>query len=374
MKNTRIVISGCLLLPIIAIGIYFFAYYIIFIYTLPINKSTYTWKCWNNSCDDMFSGNTMMDFTFLSENEAWAVGSSGFIARWNGEGWEGIPSPTHNSLHAIVFNSPNDGWAVGYENTILHWDGNNWLQYPPPEIAANPQPENILFEDIKFSNSTDGWISGAWELNNGMKGVLLHWDGLSWKYIEDKTNILSSSSCLCSIALLSPRDAWVVGDSRMPMASIIHWNGTAWSDRQNGIRANGSLHVIQALGADDIWIGGEENIMLSNGNTDWYSRGYLLHWNGRQWEKIELPERWNDETIYTLWTTKPKSQVLFAMAAQSPQNIIVGGNVQAQWNGEEWSEIEAPRDDLLIFDIELNPNGKLFAIASNGLYLGLFGK
>jgi hypothetical protein len=316
----------------------------------------------------------MMDFTFLSENEAWAVGSSGFIARWNGERWEGIPSPTHNMLHAIEFTSTNDGWAVGSENTILRWDGNNWLQYTPPEIIFNPQPKNVLFEDIKFANSTNGWISGAWETNKGMKGIVLHWDGLSWKYVEEKTNMISSSNCLCSIDIISSRDVWIVGNSEMPIGSIIHWNGANWSDIQNVIGANGSLNAIQALGENDVWISGEENINISTKFLDWYTRGYLLHWNGQQWNKIELPERWNEETIYNRFTTKPKSQILLSMFVQSPQNIIVGGNVQAQWNGKEWSEIEVPRDDILIFDIEINPNGKLFAITSNGLYLGLYGK
>ena len=113
----------------------------------------------------------------------------------------------------------------------------------------------------------------------------------------------------------------------------------------------------------------EEKILLSTKLLDWYSRGYILHWNGQQWNKIELPERWNDETIYTHLTKKPKDQILLSMFVQSSQNIIVGGNVQAQWNGKEWSEIEVPRDDILIIDIEINPNGKLFAIASRADYI-----
>jgi hypothetical protein len=374
MKNPMKVLFGCLLIYIIINVIIYFTYYVIFISPFPRNKSTLAWKCWNNLCTDVFSGNTMMDFTFLSDKEAWAVGSSGFISRWNGESWEGIPSPTQNTLHAVVFNSPNDGWAVGYKNSILHWDGNNWLQYIPPEIKLNPQPKDVMFEDIKFFNSTDGWISGAWELNNGMKGVILHWDGFNWKYVEENTDIISSSNCLCSIDIISTNNVWIVGDSEKPIASIIHWGGTTWSNLQNVIRANGSLHVIRALGENDIWIIGEEKILLSEKIMDWYSRGYLLNWNGQQWNKIILPERWNDETIYSQWTKKPKDQTLLSMFVQSPQNIIVGGNVHAQWNGKEWSEIEVPRDDILVFDIEMNPNGKLFAITSNGLYLGLYGK
>jgi hypothetical protein len=325
----------------------------------------------------MFSGNTMMDFTFLSENEAWAVGSSGFTSRWNGEEWEGIQSPTNKSLHAVAFTSPNDGWAVGYENTILHWDGTNWSHYPPPEININPKPKNIMFDDIKFSNSNDGWISGAWESNNDMRGVILHWDGLSWQYTEEKTNFINSSNCLCSIEIISQQDVWIVGstfgDSEMPIAPIIHWNGTNWSDIQNVVEVDGSLHIVKAISKDDIWFGGEENIKYSNKFSQWYSRGYLLHWNGLQWNKIELPERWNDETIISRFTRIPKSQVLLTLFVTSSKNIIVGGNVQAQWNGKVWSDIKVPRKDLLIFDIELNPNGRLFAVASNGLFLGLFG-
>ncbi len=75
----------------------------------------------------------------IDDRNAWAVGSSDII-HWNGQQWEGAPSPTTNYLRALSFASNQDGWAAGQNGVILRYG----LQ-PVPEgnPIGIPSPTNI---------------------------------------------------------------------------------------------------------------------------------------------------------------------------------------------------------------------------------------
>jgi len=64
-----------------------------------------------------------------SESEAWAVGGSGTICHYTGDGsyWEVVADvPTTQHLNAVWGTSPSDVWAVGDGAVVLHYDGAQW--------------------------------------------------------------------------------------------------------------------------------------------------------------------------------------------------------------------------------------------------------
>ena len=77
-----------------------------------------------------------------SARSAWAVGPlpvgspnpKALILRWNGTGWEQVPSPDRAGpaiLYGVAATSARDAWAVGYtggfgRTLILHWNGSAW--------------------------------------------------------------------------------------------------------------------------------------------------------------------------------------------------------------------------------------------------------
>jgi hypothetical protein len=64
----------------------------------------------------------------LMNSNAWAVGDSGIIIRWNGNNWASVNSPTNTTLNSVIMVNSSYGLAVGGNSTsgvILKFDGNN---------------------------------------------------------------------------------------------------------------------------------------------------------------------------------------------------------------------------------------------------------
>lgn len=75
--------------------------------------------------------NTLNGIAVVSDDDIWAVGHTGTIRRYHGNGpWERIDSPTTNTLRAVKAVAPDDVWAVGDGATVLHFDGTRWTQQP----------------------------------------------------------------------------------------------------------------------------------------------------------------------------------------------------------------------------------------------------
>ncbi|HEX9975057.1 MAG TPA: FG-GAP-like repeat-containing protein, partial [bacterium] len=66
---------------------------------------------------------------FLAPDNIWAVCQWGQIMRFDGTGWELVPSPTFAHIASISMANDSCGWAGGkYRNLgfLLHWDGKQW--------------------------------------------------------------------------------------------------------------------------------------------------------------------------------------------------------------------------------------------------------
>ncbi|NLO24355.1 MAG: hypothetical protein GX116_08525 [Fibrobacter sp.] len=62
----------------------------------------------------------------LSENEGWAVGTTGRIIKYDGKTWSPVESTVDTELLAVHFLAPDFGFATGKNSTILFFDGQSW--------------------------------------------------------------------------------------------------------------------------------------------------------------------------------------------------------------------------------------------------------
>ena len=93
---------------------------------------------------------------------------------WN----DGSPDPCHNNLYSVDMLSSTDGWAVGAGGIVLHWDGSTWRKVTSPTT-------NWLYS-VTTVSATDGWAVG-----NG--GTILNWNGSTWDIVTSTvTDSLSS--------------------------------------------------------------------------------------------------------------------------------------------------------------------------------------
>jgi hypothetical protein len=165
-----------------------------------------------------------------------------------------------------------------------------------------------------------------------------HWNGRAWKivpYPRDEP----ADSYLNAVAAISPTDAWAVGDSVFPKATLAeHWNGKKWSVVATPYIANGGvLEAIHAISHDDVWAAGEGNYAA-----------VLEHWDGTAWSFVP-------------GLTMGGLTFLNAITASGPNDISAIGEsfdpsalvFAEHWNGSKWSSVA--------------PYTSFFASAFNGI-------
>jgi hypothetical protein len=123
-------------------------------------------------------GNTLNSvFVMPGGTQAWAVGNTATIWRWQGGGWNTVAAPggVTDNLNGIYMldtdgdGSADDGWAVGAAGRLIRiqWNGLTYATSSPVPVTGQ------RLNSVTMFSSTDGWAVG----NNG---VAIHWDGATW--------------------------------------------------------------------------------------------------------------------------------------------------------------------------------------------------
>jgi len=101
----------------------------------------------------------------------------------------------------------------------------------------------------------DGWAVGY-------KGTIIHWDGTEWSNVTSPT-----TANLYSLHMVSADDGWAVGYPVGYYGTIIHWDGTEWSNVTSPTTL--PLESLHMVSADDGWAVG------------WF--GTIIRWTGAEW-------------------------------------------------------------------------------------------
>lgn len=152
-------------------------------------------------------------------------------------------SLTSNDLNDIEMISENDGWIVGENGIILHWDGNSW------KVMQSPTDESIF--DVDFVDANDGWMVAGWWYTQGDTTIIWRWDGSRW---VDASGLIAE-----------------------PPTRIDEDNSDSWT-----------IMDISMVSSNDGWATGWWNQKSKYWSGEWevYSSeefGLLLHWNGTKW-------------------------------------------------------------------------------------------
>ena len=205
-----------------------------------------------------------------------------------------------------------------------------WSVVTSPNV---PPGSSGVYDDqlygVSGTSSTDVWAVG----NNccyphGSQeyyhALFEHWNGTAWRivpYPRDEP----ADSYLKAVAAISPTDAWAVGNSVFPKATLAeHWNGKKWSVVTTPYFANGGiLEAIQAISHNDVWAAGVGNYAA-----------ILEHWDGKSWSFVP-------------GLTMGGLTVLNAIAASGANDISAIGEYfdpdplvfAEHWNGSNWNSV-----------------------------------
>jgi hypothetical protein len=193
---------------------------------------------------------------------------------WNGTTWTAAASPTPlgsaqfaNGITAI---SPDNLWAVGTDETdgsntlSAHWNGTAWSIVPTPNITHAGNAQNML-TGVSSDSAGDVWASGLADNVNGQNlrvPYVLHWTGTAW-VMTKVPNLGTEGSRLNGIQVLSPTDAWAVGQTQESNGAILtlteRYNGSTWAivpSPDPGSLANlsdNSLDAVTTAGAGNLF-------------------------------------------------------------------------------------------------------------------------
>jgi alpha-tubulin suppressor-like RCC1 family protein len=293
-----------------------------------------------------------------SASDAWAVGSSDALSpssrplaeHWDGRRWStaAVPLPagaTGAQLAGVDEVTSGNVWAVGNvtraggERTLIeHWDGTSWSVVPSP----NPRTGFGAFDELKAvagSSAGDLWAVGEYSDGQNFNAFLFeHWNGTAWSRVREPA-ALHPSDFGEAVTVLSPTDAWAVGETGLRTATVsAHWNGQRWSFvktpfPQDGNDPQNFLTGVTATGPDDVWASGYEG----NVNQQNFNLPYMLHWNGTTWSLTETPNAGTEGSL------------LAGVTALSPADVWAGGQTgesdgallsfTEHFDGHSWSVV-----------------------------------
>jgi hypothetical protein len=247
----------------------------------------------------------LRDAVMTSASSAFAVGWNLFLARWDGNTWtvDAPPAatPAVRILQGVWSDGPKNAWAVGNSSTIFRYDGSGWSVVSDVNKIITSVIDNYY---AVWGSGSDVWIGGdlgitrcksptvcavessggaifsIWGSSSsnifavGGGGQIRRYNGTSWSSMSSPT-----TRQLARVSGSGPNDVWAVGDS-----VILHYDGTSWSNAPlNGLgnfywsRSPSGLQSLFQLG---LWVRGPKEVYMGGDN------GIIERWDGTQWRDL----------------------------------------------------------------------------------------
>jgi hypothetical protein len=207
---------------------------------------------------DLISDGAWHGIDLRSAADGWVVGMSGsvaedqpaqtLIARWDGDRWQRVPSPSPGTLNsrltAVAAYAENDAWAVGQvrdttdktteKTLVLHWDGVTWSQVASP----SPGGTRTTLLGVAAAGPGDVWAVGfttasPTDTTAQRRAVALHWANGSWQILR---STVSTATQYSDVVAVSPHDVVLAGyvtPFAVEGVNVERWDGAAL--RRNAI-------------------------------------------------------------------------------------------------------------------------------------------
>jgi hypothetical protein len=145
-------------------------------------------------------------------------------------------------------------WLVGEQGAALHWDG--------AQLTTTTTPTTDTLYGVWGAAANDVWAVGGQP--GGVSATVLHWDGSAWSKVDPG---LTFTGAYFKVWGASANCVYLVGES----ATIARFDGMKWSPMQSGAPANQTLLTVTGRACDDAWVVGG------------FGDGIALHYDGASW-------------------------------------------------------------------------------------------
>lgn len=229
------------------------------------------------------TGHTLND-VWADGSTAIAVGDSGTILHFDGEGWSAVSSGTQSNLWSVWALGPDDAYATGEESdagVVLHWDGSQWqfLYDVPPRPEDYEEPLYLPQTEIWGADTGEIFIAGQNEtvcVMEGCVGVsIARLDVAGWYEDFEHTCMGSWTAGMWGASV---QDIYMVSY----YGALFHYDGSAWNDEGRLTYENWIVvHDIHGTSSSDIYaVGGRRE-----SSTSPYSPR-IWHFDGQEWSRV----------------------------------------------------------------------------------------
>ena len=296
----------------------------------------------------------MSSVSASSATDAWAVGECYYscllTSRWNGKKWQTLPEPgldggpyvTGAAVAAIgrgrawVFvDQVNEELGISVVDAV-EWTGTSW--------SAVHDFGSLLPGGLIASGPDDVWGFGS----DGTPWAV-HYNGKSWSQVSLPVNVSQSSASAAA-------GNWVTGTvaAQPKRVEILHWSKGAW---RNAVLPKIAVPTgdqmfpgdIAAATMADLWV----SVRVGPAKGRGPSTTVLLHWNGRAWSKVLVPNVVNLNGLAGLASDGHGGSWVASYAVNKPG--VLTGLVMYHYSGGHWTHVPAPGSATLNGSMELIP-------------------
>jgi ribosomal protein L40E len=212
-------------------------------------------------------------------------------------------------------------------------------------------PTRAALASVQMLNDSCGWAVGDY-------GTIIHWDGTTWSNVTSPT-----TANLEDIFMLGDTEGWAVGGA----GTIIRWNGVEWSTWSSPLDSGDSIYSIHMVNANNGWAIGANWTHSGYPIFLTFGEGVILHWNGVNWVKYDTGLDMNGKIPLSLSMIDANNG--WAVGENYSPFIIIGGTPDPfpiwRWNGIAWSNMTGPTTTV--------PNSVCMADANNAWAVGGIG-
>ncbi|WP_433888039.1 hypothetical protein [Streptomyces sp. CA-111067] len=252
-------------------------------------------------------------------------------------------------LRAVAARGPGDAWSAGYREepsgldvpVAEHFDGFGWHATAGLGHLAGGTRIGQL-DDVLPLRRTDVWAVGSWndQPAHQDRSLAEHWDGRAWREVALPAEPADRSAYPSALAGVRRDDVWAVGTTAQdrigtPKPLAYHWNGRAWSSVATPEPGGDALLLDAAAdGRGTVWAVGTVYDAQGAG------RPLTERWDGRSWRIVPAPH------------TAGRGESLESVAVLAPDDVWAVGvsstpdgtprPLALHWNGRTWSAVAVP--------------------------------